>query len=63
MKTMIKEPASKFLKVSCTKCKNEQVIFGKSATKEIQCLVCGQVLATSTGGKTQINAKIVEVLS
>jgi small subunit ribosomal protein S27e len=62
MKTIIKNPTSKFLKVSCNKCKNEQVIFGKASTKEIKCLVCGEILATSTGGKTNVNVKILEVL-
>lgn len=52
---------SKFVRVTCSKCKNEQIIFGKAST-EIKCLVCGEVLATPTGGKTKINAKIVEVL-
>ena len=62
MKNMIESPASKFLKVSCNKCKNEQVIFGKSSSKEIKCLVCGELLATSTGGKTNVRVKILEVL-
>lgn len=58
---MIKEPNSKFIKVRCNKCKNEQIIFGKSATK-IDCLVCGQNLSTSTAGKSKIKARILEVL-
>ncbi len=62
MKTIIQNPSSKFLKVKCEKCKNEQVIFGKAATKQIECVVCGSVLATSTGGKTDVKAKILEVL-
>ena len=62
MKNIIKEPSSKFVKVKCSKCKNEQVIFGKAATSVVKCLVCGQVLATSTGGKTNIKVKILEVL-
>lgn len=62
MKPLIKEHKSKFLRVTCTKCKNEQVVFGKSATNEVKCLVCNQVLATSTGGKTNVTAKISEVM-
>lgn len=58
---MKKEPSSKFIKVRCPKCKNEQVIFGKSATL-IKCLVCSEVLAEPTGGKTRIKARILEVL-
>lgn len=58
---MIKEPTSKFIKVRCPKCKNEQIIFGKSATA-VNCLVCGKVLAESSGGKSRVKARILEVL-
>ena len=57
----LKEPTSKFIKVRCPKCKNEQIIFGKSSSKII-CLVCNKVLAESTGGKTRVKARILEVL-
>ncbi|MBS3152946.1 30S ribosomal protein S27e [Candidatus Woesearchaeota archaeon] len=57
----IKEPTSKFVKLRCTKCKNEQIIFGKSASK-IKCLVCSSTLASPTGGKAKIKAQILEVL-
>ena len=52
---------SKFVKVRCPKCKNEQTIFGKAATK-INCLVCGRNLAEATGGKSRVKARILEVL-
>ncbi len=58
---MNNEPKSKFIKVRCPKCKNEQIIFGKSASL-IKCLVCSTELAVPTGGKTKINAKILEIL-
>jgi small subunit ribosomal protein S27e len=58
---MVKEPVSKFIKVRCSKCKNEQVIFGKAAMA-VKCLVCGTDLATPTGGKIKVNARILEVL-
>jgi len=58
---MIKEPNSKFIKVRCTKCKNEQVVFGKASSK-IKCLVCGKDLADPSGGKTKVKARILEVL-
>ncbi len=57
----IKEPTSKFVKVRCPKCKNEQIMFGK-ASSQVKCLVCGKVLADSTGGKSKIKARILEVL-
>ncbi|RLJ09815.1 MAG: 30S ribosomal protein S27e [Candidatus Aenigmatarchaeota archaeon] len=50
--------ASKFLKVKCVKCKNEQIIFEKPATV-VRCLVCDEILAEPTGGKGIIKAKIL----
>ncbi|MBI1935247.1 30S ribosomal protein S27e [Candidatus Woesearchaeota archaeon] len=57
----IKESTSKFVKVRCPKCKNEQITFGKTATK-VDCLVCGKVLSEPTGGKSRVKARILEVL-
>ena len=57
----IKEPKSKFIKVRCPKCKNEQIIFGKSSST-VKCLVCGKVLAEPVGGKASIKSRILEVL-
>jgi len=62
MSELIKETKSRFVKVRCSKCKNEQIIFGKPATK-IDCLVCGKLLAEPSGGKGKIKARILEVLS
>ncbi len=56
-----RESTSKFIKVRCPKCKNEQVIFGKAA-KKINCLVCGRDIAEPTGGKIKVKARILEVL-
>lgn len=56
-----KESDSKFIKLRCPKCKNEQIIFGKSAL-EIKCLVCNKPLASPTGGKARIKARVLEVL-
>jgi len=50
--------AGKFLKVKCEKCKNEQVVFERAAC-QVKCLVCGEVLAEPTGGKTSIKAKVL----
>ena len=59
--TKIREPASKFIKVRCPKCKNEQIMFGKTATK-VDCLVCGKVVAEPSGGKSRVKARVLEVL-
>lgn len=49
---------SRFIKVRCSKCKNEQIIFSK-ASSQVSCLVCDKELAKPTGGKAQITAEIV----
>jgi small subunit ribosomal protein S27e len=55
------EPESKFLKVGCTKCRNEQIVFDKAATV-VKCLVCGNILAQPKGGKAEIKTKVIETL-
>jgi len=57
----LQEPTSKFIKIRCSKCKNEQIIFGKPASK-ISCLVCDNLLAEPTSGKGKIRSQILEVL-
>ena len=41
------EPISKFVKVRCPKCKNEQIIFGKVSTT-VECLVCKNQFETNS---------------
>lgn len=53
---------SRFIKVQCSKCKNEQVIFG-NATTEVKCLICNEILTEPKGGKAKIKAKVIEVLN
>lgn len=48
---------SKFYRVKCPDCENEQVIFEKASTV-VDCAVCGHVLAEPTGGKAAIKAEI-----
>jgi small subunit ribosomal protein S27e len=52
---------SKFIKVKCNDCQNEQIIFG-SATTRVDCAVCGRTLAEPRGGKAEIKSTILEVL-
>ncbi len=52
---------SKFVKVRCSKCKNEQIVFSNASTK-VTCLVCSEELAAPTGGKSKISARVLEVL-
>ncbi|MBI4017466.1 MAG: 30S ribosomal protein S27e [Candidatus Aenigmarchaeota archaeon] len=53
--------SSKFVEVECTKCKNEQVVFSKPS-RDLKCLVCGETLATSSGGIADFKAKIKSLL-
>ncbi|MBS3152480.1 30S ribosomal protein S27e [Candidatus Woesearchaeota archaeon] len=57
-----KEVKTSFIRVRCNKCKNEQNIFSTVSTK-VHCLVCSEVLAEPTGGKSKIHAKALENLS
>lgn len=51
--------ASDFVKVKCGKCKNEQMIFEKPAM-EVKCLVCGEALSKSSGGRGIITVQKAE---
>ena len=62
VKEVIPMPKSRFLRVVCPRCKNEQIIFDKASTV-VKCLVCNEVLARPTGGKADIKGKIVRVLT
>lgn len=57
----MKEPKSKFIKVKCPKCKNEQIVFGKASTI-VKCVICEKIIAEPTGGKTNIKARMLEIL-
>ncbi len=59
---MMKETKSRFVKVHCNKCKNEQNVFSCVSTK-VHCLVCNEPLAEPTGGRSKVHGKILEILS
>lgn len=63
MSEIIPKPKSKFLKIKCPDCQNEQTVFNKPSTI-VRCLVCDATLITSKGGKGEIkkDVKIIEVL-
>lgn len=60
---IVRQPNSRFLKVKCLDCENEQIIFG-NATTEVKCLKCDKILAKPSGGKAKLEpiAREVEVL-
>ncbi|MEM7819110.1 MAG: 30S ribosomal protein S27e [Candidatus Aenigmatarchaeota archaeon] len=59
---VVELPESRFLRIQCKKCKNKQIIFDK-ASSVVRCLKCGEILALPKGGKAEIKAKILDVLS
>jgi len=61
MVKQIRITKSKFVRVRCPKCENEQVIFGK-ATTIAKCNKCNTPLTKATGGKAKLRAKVLEVL-
>ena len=60
-KELIPKPQSRFVKVKCGKCGNEQAVFERSSMI-INCNVCDEVLAEPSGGKTKIKAEVTQVL-
>ena len=61
MVSQIRENRSKFYKVKCPDCENEQTVFEKASTV-VKCVVCGSDLATPAGGRANIKAEIVQEL-
>jgi small subunit ribosomal protein S27e len=51
---------SKFLKVKCNDCENEQVVFDHASTS-VKCNVCGRTLVEPGGGKAEIKSRVIEV--
>lgn len=60
-KEPIPKPASNFLKVKCTRCGNEQVIFDRASVL-VKCSVCDDLLVETQGGKAKIKGEITQVL-
>lgn len=58
---MERETRSKFLRVKCNDCENEQVIFDHASTS-VKCSVCGSTLVEPRGGKAEIKGERIEVL-
>jgi small subunit ribosomal protein S27e len=57
---LIPRPRSRFVRVKCQKCGNEQVVFG-SAVNKVKCSVCGTELAEPSSGRALIKGEIVAV--
>jgi len=61
MVRQLRENRSKFFRVKCPDCENEQVVFEKASTV-VDCVVCGKVLAEPAGGKADLKAEILSTL-
>jgi len=59
--TLLPRPKSRFIRVKCPDCGNEQVVFDHTATS-VKCNVCSTVLAQPTGGKTAVKGEVVASL-
>ncbi|MEM3192521.1 MAG: 30S ribosomal protein S27e [Candidatus Parvarchaeota archaeon] len=59
---IFKNAESVFMKVRCKKCKNEQIVFSRPSS-DVKCLVCGELLVKSTGGKGEVSGEIIETYS
>jgi small subunit ribosomal protein S27e len=57
----MKKPNSKFIKVRCKDCENEQVLFNKASTT-VSCHICGSKLAIPCGGKAKIKGEVLEAI-
>lgn len=60
-KESIPKPGSSFLKVKCTKCGNEQVVFDRAAV-QVKCNVCEGILVETQGGKAKIKGEVTQIL-
>ncbi|MBS7645810.1 MAG: 30S ribosomal protein S27e [Candidatus Bathyarchaeia archaeon] len=58
---LIPRPRSLFLRVKCSSCGNEQIIFNRASTL-IRCRVCDEALAEPTGGKARIKGEAMQEL-
>lgn len=58
---LIPRPRSKFVRVKCPDCGNEQAIFDH-ATTVVRCNVCDGTLAEPSGGKAKLRGEIVDLL-
>jgi small subunit ribosomal protein S27e len=53
----IPTPSSKFQKVNCKECNEENIVYSHSSTT-VTCKSCGNVIAEPTGSAARIHGKI-----
>jgi len=57
----IPKPRSRFYRIKCPDCGNEQFVFSH-ATTFVHCNVCSAILAEPSSGKTKVKGEITAVL-
>jgi small subunit ribosomal protein S27e len=55
------QTGSKYRRVKCGDCGNEQILFLRSAT-QVKCQVCGATLAEPTGGLARVKGEILGIV-
>ena len=53
----IPEPSSRFQRVSCEECNEEQTVYSHASTPVV-CNSCGNTITESTGSKAKINGTV-----
>jgi len=56
---LIPQPKTKFIRVKCSGCGNEQTIFN-AASSDVKCNACNQLLAKSKASRVELKAKVVK---
>ncbi len=52
---------SRFLRVKCSDCENEQLVYSH-VSSVVRCKVCSKTLAVPRGGKAEIKTTILNVI-
>ena len=60
-KEIVPKLRTKFLKLKCSACGNEQTVFS-AATSVVKCLACNQILAETGAHKIRPRTKIIREL-
>ncbi len=62
MDAAVPKSKTRFLKVKCPGCGNEQIVFS-AASSNVKCLVCNKELAKSSASGIKLKSKLVKELS
>ena len=61
VKELIPKPKSVFVRLKCSHCGNEQIIFERSSSN-VKCTVCEEILVEPSGGKAKIKGEKIQIL-